>query len=79
METEDGTQLGSLGVLGKQKSTFKCRSQRKATPGYTIFNFERKIQGGSKSHISEKLRKHGPSLSGFKFLELDELNARKLK
>ena len=47
----------------------------KTTPGYTIFNFERKIQGESKSHISEKLRKHGPSLSGFKFLELDELNA----
>lgn len=32
-----------------------------------------------KSYISEKLRKHGPSLSGFKFLELEELNAKKLK
>jgi hypothetical protein len=32
-----------------------------------------------KSHMDEGVRKHGASLSGFKFLELEELNARELK
>ena len=76
MQIEDGTQFGSLGVLGKIKVDFQMQEPEK---GYTrIYHIQFWKEDTGRIEVPHKWEiKKTWALS--KFLELEELNARKLK